>query len=99
MAPSRHDWKIVDWDVKPQHNQPTFVKFLNAVKSLYAHYLFNQWPEFDQTSTDKLLGRGKEVIRYRWPWPYFQGHYIIKTLKVSLVCTLSHESMDVIWPD
>ena len=27
MAPSRHDWKIVDWDVKPQHNQPTFVEF------------------------------------------------------------------------
>ena len=25
MAPSRHDWKIVDWDVKPQHNQPTFL--------------------------------------------------------------------------
>ena len=24
MAPSRHDWKIVDWDVKPQHNQRTF---------------------------------------------------------------------------
>ena len=23
MAPSRHDWKIVDWDVKPQHNQHT----------------------------------------------------------------------------
>ena len=23
MASSRHDWKIVDWDVKPQHNQPT----------------------------------------------------------------------------
>ena len=23
MAPSRHDWKIVDWDVKPQYNQPT----------------------------------------------------------------------------
>ena len=22
MAPTRHDWKIVDWDVKPQHNQP-----------------------------------------------------------------------------
>ena len=19
--PFRHDWKIVDWDVKPQHNQ------------------------------------------------------------------------------
>ena len=24
MAPSRYDWKIVDWDVKPQHNQPTY---------------------------------------------------------------------------
>ena len=21
MAPSRHDWKIIDWDVKPQHKQ------------------------------------------------------------------------------
>ena len=27
MAPSRYDWKIVDWDVKPQHNnQPEVVK-------------------------------------------------------------------------
>ena len=26
MAPSRHDWKIVDWDVKPQRNQnPPFL--------------------------------------------------------------------------
>ena len=24
MAPSRYDWKIVDWDVKPQHNQISF---------------------------------------------------------------------------
>ena len=23
--PSRHDWKIVDWDVKPQHNQLLFL--------------------------------------------------------------------------
>ena len=32
MAPSRHDWKIVDWDVKPQHNQPTwpFINFLTV---------------------------------------------------------------------
>ena len=26
MAPSRHDWKIVDWGVKPQHNQPTIFR-------------------------------------------------------------------------
>ena len=25
MAPSRYDWKIVDWDVKPQHNQPKHI--------------------------------------------------------------------------
>ena len=28
MAPSRHDWKIVDWDVKPQHNQPMCIYLL-----------------------------------------------------------------------
>ena len=28
IAPSRHDWKIVDWDVKPQHNQPTNRRYL-----------------------------------------------------------------------
>ena len=65
-----------------------FVNFLNAVKSLCAHFLFNQWPEFEQTSTDIWSGWGKEVIKFWWPWPYFQGHYIIKTLKVSLVYTL-----------
>ena len=31
MAPSRHDWKIVDWDVKPQHNQPNIPHFLWTV--------------------------------------------------------------------
>ena len=27
MAPSRHDWKIVDWDFKPQHNNINFRVF------------------------------------------------------------------------
>ena len=28
VAPSRHDWKIVDWDVKPQHkHKQTYVEF------------------------------------------------------------------------
>ena len=31
MAPSRHDWKIVDWDVKPQHNQPTSSLYLSLL--------------------------------------------------------------------
>ena len=34
MAPSRYDWKIVDWDVKPQHNQPTFIFLLFSVTSI-----------------------------------------------------------------
>ena len=33
MAPSRYDWKIVDWDVKPQHNQPT-----NRIKNILLEF-------------------------------------------------------------
>ena len=32
MAPSRYDWKIVDWDVKPQHNQPTIISEYHITK-------------------------------------------------------------------
>ena len=39
MAPSRHDWKIVDWDVKPQHNQPTNPVFYKVVETW--GYLYN----------------------------------------------------------
>ena len=31
VAPSRHDWKIVDWDVKPQHNQPLLIRYSSLV--------------------------------------------------------------------
>ena len=41
---------------------------------LSALYLLNQWMDFDQTCTDTLLGEGKTVIRFWWPWPHFQGH-------------------------
>ena len=40
MAPSRYDWKIVDWDVKPQHNQPTIC--LNCTYDLKHIYLIQQ---------------------------------------------------------
>ena len=39
MAPSRHDWKIVDWDVKPQHNQPT-----NVTSSIPAYFQNSEPP-------------------------------------------------------
>ena len=40
MAPSRHDWKIVDLDVKPQHNQPTNV----MRKPVFTTYANNKGP-------------------------------------------------------
>ena len=33
----------------------------------------------------------KKMIRFWWPWSNFQGHHIIKTVKMSLVCSLSPE--------
>ena len=31
VAPSWHDWKIVDWDVKPQHKQTKIAKIYALV--------------------------------------------------------------------
>ena len=53
------------------------------------------WPNLHNT----LMGRGKEVIRFWWPWPHFQGHtstlkcsnFDQKILRMSLVCTISPE--------
>ena len=33
MAPSRHDWKIVDWEVKPQHNQLIPARFEHLLRN------------------------------------------------------------------
>ena len=43
MAPSRYDWKIVDWDVKPQHNQPTIFQSISSMHAslLPSIYLFS----------------------------------------------------------
>ena len=48
MAPSRHDWKIVDWDVKPQHNQMIWIWF-KIVKSVLGK-MFIWCPTWCQTS-------------------------------------------------
>ena len=59
MAPSRHDWKIVDWDVKPQHNQPKNGLFVvigyvvvNLVNNLYTSFL--NW--LMQLNINKMIG-------------------------------------------
>ena len=39
MAPSRYDWKIVDWDVKPQHNQPNQTPITHQTKKKPKHQM------------------------------------------------------------
>ena len=39
IAPSWHDWKIVDWDVKPQHNQPKHPTTPEAIPWLVCHHM------------------------------------------------------------
>ena len=59
------------------------------MNDLCAHHLLNQWPEFDQTSTDTSLGRGKEVIKILVSLTLFSRSLHYKDSK-----TLSHESID-----
>ena len=51
---------------------------------LYVLYHWDEW---------------KELIRFWWPCPNFQGHHTIKTVKMSLVCTLSPEPIGGFWPN
>ena len=46
-----------------------------------------------------VTGWVKDLIRFWWPWPNFQGHHTIKTVKMSLVCTLSPETNGGFWPN
>ena len=43
------------------------------------------------------LGQLKDLIRFWWPWPNFQGHHTMKTVKVSLVYTLLPEPINGFW--
>ena len=45
VAPSRHDWKIVDWDVKPQHKQNKQTNYFTPTASdgSYVKPVVNQW--------------------------------------------------------
>ena len=58
MAPSRYDWKIVDWDVKPQHNQPTnqLMQIFKQEDVFYFHNFFvrNKIPAGKLTSKGQL---------------------------------------------
>ena len=65
MAPSRHDWKIVDWDVKPQHNQPTNLLIqlhvTDANYSLKSMLILYDWPQWSFINTDIIENTLKDV--------------------------------------
>ena len=52
VAPSRHDWKIVDWDVKPQHKQTN--KYL-AIDTASHWVIFSLLPFLATFSSSKTL--------------------------------------------
>ena len=62
VAPSRHDWKIVDWDVKPQHNQPL---------SLYMYIIRRSFDQLFRTII-KLCGKSvyfiSPLVLYSYDW-------------------------------
>ena len=60
MAPSRHDWKIVDWDVKPQHNQPTNCPSIKliwlSIRSVDSYFcMYGSWLTLSPAQLGKLV--------------------------------------------
>ena len=52
---------------------PHYKDFKNEL-CLLNSYLLNQSMDFDQTCKETSIEHGEEIIRFRWPWPHFQGH-------------------------
>ena len=68
-------------------------------KWLSAPYLLNQMTDSSQTSHIVTLGWFQDLFRFWWPWLNFQSHHTIKTVKMSLVCTLSPQPIGGFWPN
>ena len=49
VAPSPHDWKIVDWDVKPQHKQIIIISWISS------------WLTYQNNYTEQLTGWKSKV--------------------------------------
>ena len=64
---------------------------------LSAPSLLNEWMDFYQTCTSILLRHGKELIRFWWPSPFFQGYRRAQIFGKWLVCTLPPEWMGGFW--
>ena len=66
---------------------------------LSATYLMMECMDFDQTCTTILLWHGKELVRFWWSWPHFQGHRRAQIVGKWLVCNISHDGTDGFWPN
>ena len=84
-----HDWKIVDWDVKPQHNQPTNLSYpLSAQRRLW----LGGRPGWSESSLGAhaillVLSRGGSIIAFKLlkiPQRYFTGIQCIANRKQSV---------------
>ena len=51
VAPSRYDWKIVDWDVKPQHKQTNKVR----ISAILEHWLWSYVTLSVKTNFHRLI--------------------------------------------
>ena len=78
MAPSWHDWKIVDWDVKPQHNQPTTWRNFHFAPN--NHYRF-----FSLHTLHLTIAFGLEYVLFY----QFQGASWCRTVTVVLEFSIS----------
>ena len=67
--------------------------------SLFAQYLMNRWVDFNLICKDVTFGHNEELIRFWWPWPYFQGLKLPILSQKVLVCTISHELVGRFQPD
>ena len=87
MAPSRHDWKIVDWDVKPQHNQ----RSVWAAPSEFGTYRLCEQRRFRRAcasaqsrqnlrcSLIQAVSQEEPSDRKPYPWPlWMAGHAQLK---------------------
>ena len=92
MAPSRYDWKIVDWDVKPQHNQPTSSKhqFMPYLCKHRKHReIWDSWVSVGQHLADETIWQSYILyVVVNWfcllSWGLFNGQ--MSLLAYSMWC-------------
>ena len=62
--------------------------------ALSAVYLVNQCMDFDKTAKYTLLGLGKEMVRFRWPWPNFKVTTLLRLYKWVYLKLKANQCMD-----